>query len=123
MFASHVFRAARVVVDIGCHLGLRIPDDAPMFGGERWTHERAVDFMVDVGLQRRPDAVSEVLRYLGWPGQAISYKVGERAILSMRDDLRSREGNGFSLKDFHGRVLGYGDMRLDRLRRLVLEEA
>jgi uncharacterized protein (DUF885 family) len=121
MLASHIFRAARVVVDIGCHLGFRIPDDAPLHAGEEWTFERAVDYMRDVGMQPHSYAESEVQRYLGWPGQAISYKVGEREILALRDELRAREGADFSLKDFHHRVLGYGEMRLERLRQVVLE--
>ena len=77
--------------------------------------------MTEVGLQPRPYAESEVKRYLGWPGQAISYKVGEREILTLRSDLRRRLGSDFSLKEFHGRVLGHGELRLDRLRTLVMD--
>ncbi len=121
MLASHLFRTARVVVDIGCHLGLDIPAGSPLFAGEPWTFERAVDFMTEVGLQPRPYAESEVKRYLGWPGQAISYKVGEREILTLRADLQRRLGPDFSLKEFHGRVLGHGELRLDRLRTLVMD--
>ncbi|MDH5295094.1 MAG: DUF885 domain-containing protein, partial [Acidimicrobiia bacterium] len=75
-----------------------------------------------VGLQPRPYATSEVQRYLGWPGQAISYKVGEREILGLRDDLRRKLGSAFELKDFHNRVLGHGEMRFELLRRIVLDE-
>ncbi|MGF1667604.1 MAG: DUF885 domain-containing protein [Acidimicrobiia bacterium] len=121
MLASHVFRAARVVVDIGLHLGLRIPDDAPLHAGSHWDYDKAVDYMMQIGLQPGAYAESEVQRYLGWPGQAISYKVGEREILALRDELRRRLGDDFDLKDFHARVLGHGEMRLDLLRRVVLE--
>jgi uncharacterized protein (DUF885 family) len=121
MLASHVFRAARVVVDIGLHLGLPIPADAPLHPGAAWDYDIAVDYMQQIGLQPRAYAESEVLRYLGWPGQAISYKVGEREILSLRDELSRRMGDGFDLKDFHARVLGHGEMRLDLLRQIVLE--
>ena len=59
-------------------------------------------------------------RYLGWPGQAISYKVGERVILGLRDEARAEEGDDFDLKEFHERVLGSGPVGLDHLREIVL---
>jgi uncharacterized protein (DUF885 family) len=121
MLASQLFRAARVVVDIGLHLGLEIPVESPLHGGSRWDYDKAVDFMNEVGLQPRAYAESEVQRYLGWPGQAISYKVGEREILALRSELESRQGSDFDLKDFHERVLSHGEMRLDLLRRIVME--
>ena len=119
MLASQLFRAARVVTDIGLHLGLTIPDGAPVLGGEDWTFERACVFMADVGLQPHSYAVSDVKRYLGWPGQAITYKVGEREILELRESERRRLGSVFDLKDFHARVLGDGEMGFDLLRRVV----
>ena len=66
-------------------------------------------------------ATSEVTRYLGWPGQAISYKVGERVILELRREARRRAGDAFDPKDFHGRVLGTGSVGLELLRELVLD--
>ena len=62
-----------------------------------------------------------MLRYLGWPGQAITYKVGEREILSIRDDAARRLGPAFDLKEFHTTVLNSGTMRLDLLREVVEE--
>lgn len=121
MLASQLFRACRVVVDIGCHLGLAIPEGAPLPAGA-WTFERAVELMEEVGLQPHEYAVSEVTRYLGWPGQAIAYKVGERVILGLRDELRRTQGASFDLKEFHRRVLGHGEMGLDRLREVVLTD-
>ena len=59
---------------------------------------------------------SEVDRYLGWPGQAISYKVGERVWLEGRDAARSRHGDAFDLKEFHRAALDLGSMGLDQLR-------
>jgi uncharacterized protein (DUF885 family) len=114
--ASQLFRATRVVVDIGCHLGKRIPEDAPLHGGERWDYERAVRYMTEVGLQAPDVAESEVKRYLGWWAQAISYKVGEREILDIRDEAMRRDGEEFDRKDFHRRVLSGGAIRLDQLR-------
>lgn len=121
MLVNHVFRAARVVVDIGLHLGLEIPAHAPLHPGRTWDYETAVDYMREIGMQPLAYAESEVKRYLGWPGQAISYKVGEREILALRDELHARLGAAFDLKDFHMRVLGHGEMRLDLLRRIVLD--
>lgn len=113
LLASQLFRALRVVVDIGCHLELRIPDHAPLHTSEVWSYQAAVDYLEHVGLQPHDVAVSEVLRYLGWPGQAISYKVGEREILDMRE--RARGHNEFELKEFHRRMLAAGPIRLDQL--------
>lgn len=120
MLASHLFRAARVVVDIGLHVGLGIPTGAPLLAGERWDFDRAVRFMTEVGMQTPDVADSEVKRYLGWPGQAISYKLGEREILRLRDELRRRQGPEFDLKAFHSMVLTCGEVRLDHLREVVL---
>jgi uncharacterized protein (DUF885 family) len=73
--------------------------------------------MDQIGLQARDIAESEVTRYLGWWGQAISYKVGEREILGIRE--RARAGGDFDLKDFHRRVLEIGTVRLDLLREMM----
>ncbi|HUG08283.1 MAG TPA: DUF885 domain-containing protein [Acidimicrobiia bacterium] len=117
LLASQLFRSVRVVVDIGCQLGLTIPETAPHCPGEVWDYQRAVDYMEQIGLQARDIAESEVKRYLGWWGQAISYKVGEREILDMREVARGREG--FDLKDFHRRMLEAGAIRLDHLREVM----
>jgi uncharacterized protein (DUF885 family) len=119
LLASQLFRSTRVVVDIGAHLQKRIPDDAPLHGGEVWDYDRAVDYMEQIGLQPRDLAESEVLRYLGWPGQAISYKVGEREILEVRRQAMAGAGNSFDRKDFHRRLLEAGAIRLDHLRETL----
>lgn len=118
MLASQMFRAVRVVVDIGSHLGLRIPHGAPLHPATTWTYRRAVDYIETVGRQPRDVSEGEVKRYLGWPGQAISYKVGEREILDIRRILEARDG--FDLGDFHRRVLQGGELRLDHLRERML---
>ena len=111
-------RAARVIVDIGLHLELRIPEDNP-FGwrpGETWTPDLVFEFM---RLHSRMDDAMlrfEVLRYLGWPGQAPSYKVGERIWLEARDDARARHGADFDLRAFHRAALDLGSIGLDPLR-------
>jgi uncharacterized protein (DUF885 family) len=113
LLASQLFRSLRVVVDIGCQLGLSIPEDAPIHAGETWGYDNAVDYINRIGLHPRDVSESEVKRYLGWWGQAISYKVGEREILAMRE--RARAADGLDLKGFHQAMLGAGAIRLDQL--------
>ncbi len=120
MLAGQMLRACRVVIDIGTHLELPIPDGQPFHPGEAWTYETAVEMLVDDATLGDDYARSEVNRYLGWPGQAISYKVGERAILDLRAELEKRDGAAFDLKDFHSRVIGSGPLGLDLLREVVL---
>jgi uncharacterized protein (DUF885 family) len=122
MLAAQLFRACRVVIDIGSHLELPIPKDQTNFHpGEPWTFETAVEMLVKRGDETGDYARSEVTRYLGWPGQAISYKVGQRVIKELRDELKRTKGAAFDLKDFHARVLNSGPVGLELLRRLVLE--
>jgi uncharacterized protein (DUF885 family) len=121
MLAKQMYRASRIVVDIGLHLGKRISESSPIAPGEPWSVENAVDFMEVYGFRTRAQAEAEVLRYLGWPGQAIAYKLGEREILSIREEAKQRLGPGFDLKDFHATVLESGAMRLDLLREVVGE--
>jgi uncharacterized protein (DUF885 family) len=120
LLASQLFRATRVVLDIGTQLRLTIPEDAPLHAGETWTYEAGVDYIEKVGLQARDVAESEVKRYLGWYGQAISYKVGERVILDIRDEVMARDGSAFDRKDFHRRMLDAGAIRLDHLREAMV---
>lgn len=115
MLRAHAMRAARVVVDIGLHLELAIPAGERFHPGERWTPELALAFMMERSHFGDDFATSEVDRYLGWPGQAICYKVGERSWLRARDDARRRHGDAFDLKAFHTRGLELGPMGLDQL--------
>lgn len=117
---SSLLRVLRVVIDLGLHLERRIPDDAPFSPGQPWTFERAVTALVDVAGLDRDYAESEVTRYLGWPGQAVSYAVGQREILRLRDQRRRRDGDRFDLAAFHQDVLGSGPVGLAHLRELVL---
>ncbi|MFD7079456.1 DUF885 domain-containing protein [Streptomyces sp. NPDC059918] len=110
-----MMRAARVIVDIGMHLGLDIPADSPFHPGERWTVELAQEFF---GLHsgRPADFIeSEVTRYLSMPGQAIGYKLGERAWLLGRDNARAAHGDSFDLKAWHMAALSQGSLGLDDL--------
>ena len=116
MLAAQAMRAVRVVVDIGMHLELTIPAHERYHPGETWTPELALPFVIE--RSRFPEAFmrSEVDRYLGWPGQAISYKVGERVWLECRAEAKARHGAGFDLKAFHTYALDLGGMGLGLLR-------
>jgi uncharacterized protein (DUF885 family) len=76
--------------------------------------------MDKVGLQERDVAESEVKRYLGWFGQAISYKVGEREILKMREARKEKDGDDFDIRGFHKDLLEAGAIRLDQVWELVV---
>ncbi|MEI7054412.1 DUF885 domain-containing protein [Nocardioides sp. CCNWLW239] len=118
MLDGQSFRAARVIIDIGMHLELPIPADNP-FGfhpGEIWTPELGREFIGQHCLMEDAFLDFEVARYLGWPGQAPSYKVGERIWLQARDDARARAGDDFDLKAFHRAALDLGSLGLDPLR-------
>lgn len=121
MLAKQMYRAARVVVDVGLHLGLRVSGSSPISPGEQWSFDTAVEFMRVYGFRTPAQARDEVLRYLGWPGQAVSYKLGEREILRIRETSRRRLGDRFDLRAFHSTVLDHGTMRLDLLRNVVAE--
>ncbi len=117
MLRAQAMRSVRVVVDIGMHLELPIPPHERYHPGERWTPDLALPFVIERSHFPRDFMVSEVDRYLGWPGQAISYKVGERIWLQARDEARARHGASFDLKAFHAAALDLGPLGLDQLRR------
>ncbi len=117
---SQMLRACRVVVDIGSHLQLPIPRGQDFHPGGEWTFEIAVELLERSAMLDRPYAESEVVRYLGWPAQAISYKVGEKVILELRDELQARHGAAFDAKRFHAGLLEVGPVGLDLLRRELL---
>ena len=122
MLDGQAFRAARVIVDIGMHLELEIPRGQPV----RLPPGRALDAGAGLGVHagalpacRTRTLRFELNRYLGWPGQAPSYKVGERIWLQARDDAKARKGADFDLKAFHRDALNLGSLGLDPLRRAL----
>lgn len=119
MLAKHLYRATRVVVDIGLHLELRLPSNAPIGAGDQWSYDLATQYMRRFGFRTEAQSHGEVLRYLGWPGQAISYKLGEREILSIRRDTERRLGAAFDLRQFHAEMIGNGAMGLAMLREEI----
>ncbi|HEY7813135.1 MAG TPA: DUF885 domain-containing protein [Nakamurella sp.] len=118
---AQLFRSARVVLDIGMHLELPIPAGTGFHEGERWTPELGLEFLLTRTVSDPAHCRYEIDRYLGWPGQAPGYKVGERVWLAGRDAARRRHGDGFDLRAFHTAALNMGAMGLDVLaRRLAL---
>ncbi|RZS38959.1 uncharacterized protein (DUF885 family) [Herbihabitans rhizosphaerae] len=116
MLDAHLFRAARVIVDIGMHLKLEIPSGTGFHEGQTWTPELGLEFLLTRTLSEAAHARDEIDRYLGWPGQAPSYKLGERLWLALREEARRREGPTFDAKAFHTNALRLGGMGLDTLR-------
>lgn len=110
---AQAFRAARVVVDIGVHCGYTVPASSSWRPGEKWTAESMLEFMTERSSSDDAFNRSEVDRYLGWPGQAISYKLGERVWLDVRDEAKRRAGSSFDLKTWHADALALGNLGLD----------
>ncbi len=111
-------RAIRVVIDIGMHLGLRVPGDSPLGAGQIWTPDLALEFFTAHSGRDAEFLASEIIRYLSGPGQAISYKLGERAWLAGRDAARAAHaagGSEFDLKSWHMSALSLGSLGLDDL--------
>ncbi|MGL5849183.1 MAG: DUF885 domain-containing protein, partial [Phycicoccus sp.] len=110
-------RAARVVLDIGVHCGLAAPAEV---GGGDWTYDKAWQFLTAHANNDEASLRFELDRYLGWPGQAPSYKIGERIWMQLRHEAATHEGDAFSLREFHRRALDVGSVGLDVLRQAVL---
>lgn len=118
MLGAQRMRAARVVFDIGVHLELEIP---AAWGEGIWTPEKGYDFL-RANFDDSPGQLDfEFTRYLGWPGQAPSYKVGQRLWEQIRDELAAREGENFDVRAFHTRALKLGSVGLDTLKRALLD--
>jgi uncharacterized protein (DUF885 family) len=107
MLSGSALRAARVVIDIGVHLDLPLPD------GSRWTFGRAREVLAERGRAEAHRVEPEIIRYFGWPGQAISYKLGERGWLAAREQAMRQPG--FDLKRWHTAALSLGPIGLDAL--------
>jgi len=103
MLDAMAWRAARLIVDTGIH-------------ALRWTREQGVAQMLAAGLSQT-DATIETNRYITWPGQALTYMVGQLEILRLRAELARRDGTGFDLRAFHDALLGHGSLPLATLAR------
>ncbi|MFM1785164.1 MAG: hypothetical protein RLZZ108_188 [Actinomycetota bacterium] len=115
MLDGQRMRAARVVLDLSVHLGKPRLD-----GTGKWDFDYAVEFMSE-NVNMSPEFVNfEVHRYFGWPGQAPSYKVGQRIWEQIRDEAAAKAGDSWDIKKFHRDALNLGALGLDTLRRAIL---
>ena len=112
---AQMLRAVRIVIDLGMHLGLTVPAHSPVGAGQTWTPELAGEFFRASSGQDPAFIDSEIVRYLSAPGQAISYKLGERAWLAGRAAARAARGASFDLKSWHMAALSLGSLGLDDL--------
>ena len=103
---SELFRSVRLVVDTGLHY-------------KRWTREEAMDYMKKTTGMSDAEVVSEIERYIVWPGQACSYKVGMIKILDLRERAKDQMGDSFDIRDFHSAVLDHGEPPLFVIENLV----
>ncbi|MEM9057453.1 MAG: DUF885 domain-containing protein, partial [Pseudomonadota bacterium] len=101
-----LYRAVRLVVDTGLH-------------DQRWTREKAIDYMVNITGETRESIVREVERYVVWPGQATSYKLGMLKFQRLRKRAEDELGEAFDLRRFHDVVLGAGAMPMAVLTQHV----
>jgi uncharacterized protein (DUF885 family) len=121
LLLGQIWRSVRIVADIGLHTGWAVPTNALVPEAE-WTPELAQRMLVDLALVEPHLAGFEVDRYLGWPGQALAFKVGARLWHEARAARQTADGDTFSLREFHRDALGLGPMGLDPLRELLLTD-
>ncbi|MEU6858397.1 DUF885 domain-containing protein [Glycomyces sp. NPDC046736] len=119
MLKGSALRAARVVIDIGWHLDLPLPAAEAARHGERWSFDVALDVLKTRGRIAEHRAYPEIVRYAGWPGQAICYKLGERAWIAARDEAQAAAGADFDLKTWHTDALNLGPIGLDNLAAVL----
>jgi uncharacterized protein (DUF885 family) len=114
MLDGQRMRAARVVLDLGVHLS------KPKLSGDGvWDYDYALEFMLKNVNMPKEFVVFEVNRYFGWPGQAPSYKIGQRIWEEIRDEVKARQGASFDIKAFHKKALNLGGLGLDSLRKAL----
>ncbi|HZF14890.1 MAG TPA: DUF885 domain-containing protein [Steroidobacteraceae bacterium] len=99
---DEMLRAMRLVIDTGIH-------------AKGWTREQSIAYMLDNSSMAESEVVAEVERYIAWPGQATSYKVGQLRIRAMRDRAEKAFGPRFDVKDFHSQILLDGALPMDVL--------
>jgi len=99
-----MWRAVRLVVDTGIHY----------FG---WSRQKAIDYFIANAAKSEADIINEIDRYIGWPGQALAYKVGQMKMLELRGEAETALGEDFDIRAFHDHMLGAGALPLDILER------
>ncbi|SDT28903.1 DUF885 domain-containing protein [Jiangella sp. DSM 45060] len=121
MIYGQLWRAARIVIDLGLHLQLPIPPANGLVHETRWTPDLGRDVLVRLAGVDPQTAGFEVDRYLGWPGQALAFRVGARLWREARADAERRDGAAFDLKRFHMDALRLGPLGLGPLREILAE--
>ncbi len=101
-----MWRACRLVVDTGIH-------------AQGWTRQQAIDYLTANTALSYHTIGTEIDRYIAWPGQALSYKMGELTILELRSEAEQKLGDQFDIRTFHDTVLAQGGLPLDLLRKQV----
>jgi uncharacterized protein (DUF885 family) len=99
-------RAVRLVVDTGIH-------------SEGWTREQAVAYLRESGAADEPTIQAEIDRYVAWPAQGLSYKIGQLKILELRSRAKQQLGSGFHIRAFHDEILSGGSLPLDMLEARI----
>jgi len=99
-----MWRAVRLVVDTGIHY----------FG---WSRQKAIDYFLANAAKSEADIINEIDRYIGWPGQALAYKIGQMKMLELRGEAETTLGEDFDIRAFHDHMLGAGALPLDILER------
>ena len=99
-----MWRAVRLVVDTGIHY----------FG---WSRQKAIDYFTTNAAKSEADIINEIDRYIGWPGQALAYKIGQMKMLELRGEAEKALGEDFDIRAFHDHMLGAGALPLDILER------
>jgi len=103
---NEMWRDIRLVVDTGVH-------------AKHWSRDQMIEYFHKYTAMDEPNIQTEVDRYIGWPGQALAYKLGQLQILKLRDEARQRLGDKFDIRAFHDEVLGNGPLPLDVLQSEV----
>jgi uncharacterized protein (DUF885 family) len=101
-----LMRAVRLVVDTGIH-------------SEGWTREQAVAYLRESGAADEPTIQAEIDRYVAWPAQGLSYKIGQLKILELRSRAKQQLGSGFHIRAFHDEILSGGSLPLDMLEARI----
>ena len=105
-FTYEMWRACRLVIDTGIH-------------AKGWSREEAVDYMSNNTALSLHEVNTEIDRYISWPGQALSYKIGELKIRELRNKAKLELKEKFDIREFHERILEYGTVTLSTLERRI----
>ena len=105
-FTYEMWRACRLVVDTGLH-------------SKGWSRDEAIDYMSKNTALSLHEVNTEIDRYISWPGQALSYKIGELKIRELRDKAKNELNNKFDIREFHEKILEYGTVTLPILERRI----